>query len=354
MKLLHVFPTFEPGGTQLRIIAIMNALGSEFEHEIFAVDGNFAAANRIAPQVRFRLLNTLPGSGTLLYPLALRKVIQQSRPDLLLTYNWGAIDAVIGACLFPPCPIVHNECGFGDDESVHMKQRRVIARRLVLPRIHTTVVVSSVLLRIAREQFGLPPQKVKLIRTGVDLNRFAPHAVSDGPVRFGYVGGLREEKNVALLLRAFAEAAVANAELVLVGDGPDRAKLEALAAELGIAQRVSFVGRVDDVAPRLAAFDVFTLPSNTEQTSNALLEAMAAGLPVVCTDVGDNRELLSASQAQYVVTAGDVNGFAQALKQLAADAQLRTKLGAENRQRCESDYSFDRMVKEYRELYLAR
>ena len=130
------------------------------------------------------------------------------------------------------------------------------------------------------------------------------------------MGALRPEKNLELLLRGFALANIANARLALIGDGPCRSGLQRLAAELGIGGRVIFAGRADQPALSLPALDVFAMSSSTEQMSNAMLEAMATGLPVVTTNVGDSRELLG-KEGGVVTPAGDLGGYASGLRAMA-------------------------------------
>jgi glycosyltransferase involved in cell wall biosynthesis len=167
---------------------------------------------------------------------------------------------------------------------------------------------------------------------------------------FGFLGALRPEKNLELLLRGFALANIANARLALIGDGPCRPGLERLAAELGIGGRVIFAGRADQPALALPALDVFAMSSSTEQMSNAMLEAMATGLPVVTTNVGDSRELLG-KEGGVVTPAGDLGGYASALRAMAESAPLRRQAGAANRRRAVAEYSNERMVRAYEALY---
>jgi glycosyltransferase involved in cell wall biosynthesis len=167
------------------------------------------------------------------------------------------------------------------------------------------------------------------------------------------VGGLRPEKNLELLLRGFAAAKLPDARLALVGEGACRGRLERVAQELGIGPKVIFEGQVADTAPCLAAFDVFVMSSITEQTPNALLEAMACGLPAVATDVGDTGDILAQCGWPAVVQPDDLQGYAARLREMAGSAQLREAVGSANRRRVLSDYSFERMVREYAELYFS-
>jgi len=201
---------------------------------------------------------------------------------------------------------------------------------------------------------------VRWIRTGVDVERFRPGlsrgwrqcaGVRDDELLFGFVGGLRAEKNLRLLLRAFAAARIPNAKLALIGDGDERALLGQTAEEEGISERVLFPGRVRDPAVCLAALDVFVMSSCTEQTSNALLEAMACGLSAISTDVGDSSELLGNVSHPVIVPSGDLVAYTEALRVLARSADLRSELGAANRQRCLQHYPLERMVREYEALY---
>jgi glycosyltransferase involved in cell wall biosynthesis len=262
----------------------------------------------------------------------------------------------------PLCPVIHNECGFGPEEAAGMKARRVLMRRLVLNRIYTTVVVSRRLLAIAREQFKLRPQKVRWIRTGVDVERFhagreagwrSRFGLSEEDLVFGYVGGLRTEKRLDLLLTAFAKAGAGSAKLVLIGEGNCRRDLQELVDVLGIASRVVFAGQVQDPRSWLRALDVFVMSSATEQTPNALLEAMACGLPAICTDVGDCADILGLSVPPAVVPSGDVEAYADALLVFAGDRELRLARGMANRQRAVTQYSSKRMIQEYAALYCA-
>lgn len=365
LRLLHVFPSFEPGGAQLRMANIINRVGDHLEHGIMALDANFDASYRIEPARResgqVRLLPPPPGKGSLGFPLALRQAIRQERPDLLVTYNWGSIDAVVGALLGTGVPVLQNECGgLTADEAGGLKRRRVLARRLVLNRIFGTVVVSSTLLRVCRQHYRIAEKRLHFIRTGVDTNQFRPGrnrelrarlGVGDDTLLFGFLGGFRPVKNLPLMVRAFAAAALPDARLVLFGKGPDEPALRALAAELGAAERIIFGGHVENPAQGQAALDVSLMSSVTEQTPNALLEAMATGLPVICTNVGDSSELLGDPGPPTVVPSNDLDAYVASLRGLAADPERRRAEGEANRKLCLERYSMDRMVREYGALY---
>jgi glycosyltransferase involved in cell wall biosynthesis len=358
LHLVHVLPSFEPGGAQLRVGNIINHLGARATHTILALDGNFAAAYRISSACRVRYEPLPPGRGWS-HLVGLRRMIAGLRPDLLLTYNWGAIDALLAARVPPLCPIIQNECGL-TDEADGLKWRRVWLRRLVLNRIYATVVTSSSMYRIAATRFRVRPSKLRFIRTGVDTERFRPGrapelrrqmGIEEQALLYGYVGGLRPEKNVAMLLRAFAAGAPRTARLALFGDGAQRAALETLAGELGVRDRVRFAGHRQDSTECFAVLDVFLMSSRTEQTPNALLEAMASGAPAICTDVGDTAELLGAHQRPYVVDRGDEAAYGACVGALGQDAELRQRLGAENRRRCLELYSIREMLVRYAALY---
>jgi glycosyltransferase involved in cell wall biosynthesis len=358
-KCLHVFPSFGPGGTELRVANIINASSLRLRHAVMSLDGGFEASYRILPASGVEFLQPPSGRGTAAFPFALRRTLSAAAPDLLLTYNWGAIDAVLAATLGRLCPVVHNECGFSDDYDLK-KWRRILLRRALLNRIYATVCTSSTMLRIVLKTFRIAESKVLFIRTGVDTERFRPGhneelrrslGIETGMLLFGFVGRLRPEKNLALMLRAFARADINGAKLAIFGGGPCENELRLLAAGLGIADRVIFVGHQVDVSGSLRALDVFLMSSHTEQTPNALLEAMSSGLPCVCTDVGDMANILVGDQRSLIVPEGDTNVYAQCLRRIATDKELRTRFGAANRARMTEFHGLNRMIGEYVALY---
>lgn len=367
LHLMHVFPDFAPGGAELRVVKIMNGMGPAVRHTVLPLWGTTTARSHIHRDIDVAFVEP-PGfppsvrTHPVQYFRRLQNVIRAARPDVLLTYNFGALYAVMAAWLGRICPVIHNECGFGSDEAVKLKTRRVLLRRLVLNRIFGVAVTSHTMQEIAIRQFKLPSRKVHWIRTGVDVAHFQPGlsrqwrqqlGIPDEQVVFGFLGALRPEKNLPLLLRAFAAARLPNVRLLLIGEGGQRAEMEGLAKTLGLGDRILFPGYAPDPAAALAALDVFTLSSSTEQTSNSLLEAMACGLPAVVTDVGDSRVVLGEDASSVVVPSGDEGAYAAALVAMARSPELRREWGQRNRRRCLAEYPQDRMIREYQALYYA-
>jgi glycosyltransferase involved in cell wall biosynthesis len=363
-RLLHVFPTFVAGGSQVRATDLMNAFGARFEHEVVALDGRTDARARVERGVALACLPAPPKAGSLATARRLRALFVERRPALLLTYNFGAIDALFAARGLG-LAAVHHEDGFHADEARALKPRRNWLRRLALPAAARLVVISRNLERIALEVWRQPRERVLYVPNGIDVASFARERAPDGlrarlglaPAAFvvGSVGHLRPEKNVARLLAAAARALETGLDLhlLVLGDGLERAALEARAAAPPLGGRVHFAGHQHDPRAAYRAMDAFALPSDTEQMPMALLEAMAAGLACVATDVGDVRDLLPEAQAELVIAPdrGAEQGLAQALARLGRDPALRERLGRANAERAAQRFERAGMLATYAELY---
>lgn len=360
--LLHVFANFVPTGPELRTVELMGAFGRELRHSVVSMDGRTSAAERLPPGVDVRILPSPPKAGSFATARRLRRLWREERPDLVLTYGWGAFDMLLAARSAGFRQVIHHEEGFNEDEADTFKRRRIWARRLVLPGAACVVVPSERLRTLATDLWRLPPEKVRLIPNGIHLDRFAPAdgnpdlrarlGIPPEAVIVGTVGSLRAVKNHARLLEAGARAGK-DIHLLLIGDGEARPSLEARAAGPDLAGRVHFAGYQGDPAPFYRAMDIFALTSDSEQMPLALLESMAACLPAVSTDVGDVRIMLPPEQAAFLAppdgTAAEA--LSRKIADLARSSNLRRKLGTLNRRRVEERYSFEAMCAAYREVY---
>jgi glycosyltransferase involved in cell wall biosynthesis len=204
---------------------------------------------------------------------------------------------------------------------------------------------------------GVPGERIVEIPNGVELATMPRGAGRDAhrPDRAVFVGRLHPQKGVDVLLRAAAliheRRPEANLRFDVVGDGPLRDELSALAGELDVISDVRFLGDRDDVAPFLDGADVFVLPSRAEGISNALLEAMAVGLPVVVSDVPGNTDVVEHEANGLVVQVDDPASLAAAVLRLLDEPDLRERLGREARRTVETTYSIGQVGARYVRLY---
>jgi glycosyltransferase involved in cell wall biosynthesis len=357
--ILHVFPSFGIGGVPLRMARIMNHLGARYRHTIISLDQARNATEALSPATDARALTyPLDKSRPLANALKLHATLRQWRPDLLVTYNWGAIEWAMVNCLFPVCQHLHHEAGFGLEEAARQKTRRIFLRRLALMRCLRVIVPSLTLQRIALTTWRIPEKRVLYIPNGIDVSKYAAPDLSEpiaefakrpGELIVGTVAPLRPEKNIGRLIRAFAavQECYPTARLVIVGDGSERAKLEALAERLCAPDRVSFLGGCGSPERLLREFDVFAMSSETEQMPNAVLEAMASGLPVVATDVGDLRQMVAPENTRFIVPRDDQGAFAGAIADLLSSRERRSQLGDLNKQRAAARFTQEQMIAAY-------
>jgi glycosyltransferase involved in cell wall biosynthesis len=293
------------------------------------------------------------------HPLRLRRIARFMRAfDLVLTYNWGAFDAVMARRWFGGPPLVHHEDGFNEDEAVRLNPKRGLYRRLGLPAAYRLVVPSRRLERIALDGWRQPPERVERIANGIAVRRyerpsgFIPGLERrPGEVVIGTVAGLRAVKNLPRLVRAFAAMREQNARLVIVGEGPEKARILAEAKALGVAERLVLPGFLADPAAWIGLFDIFALSSDSEQFPISLIEAMAAGLPAVSTGVGDVADMVSGENDRFIIPLAEEARFGAALDALAVDPVLRARVGEANRARAAADYDEAAMIARYAALY---
>lgn len=367
--LLHVFSTFGVGGPEVRSCDLINHFGERYRHTIIAMDGRYECQAKLLPGVPVTFLEVKNHRQNLLKNVQqFARLLKQLKPDVLLTYNWGSIEWGLTNTIHRVCPQFHWEEGFAPEEVVQQKKRRIYARRVFLSGIEKLIVPSRVLEGIAQQIWRFPASRVSYVPNGVDVTRYSrafshehnltvPPELAEhqGSLLVGTVATLRKEKNIPRLIRTFTQAAEdLDAKLVIVGGGPEYSVLEQLVKTHHLTEKVILLGHKDDPAEIVKAFDLFAISSDTEQMPISVLEAMAAGHPVVGTDVGDIKEMVAPSNKTFLTPTTDEAAFATNLKHLLMEPDVRATLGQQNQARCQELFDKTVMYRNYESLYEAR
>ena len=362
--ILHCHSTFSAGGKERRAVKLMNAFGRKLEHTVIsAMPDQKGARALIDKQVKAYFPTAFPSLTGLPTPGRLVGIAQALKGyDLILTYNWGAMDVVMAHTVFAEAlnlpPLIHHEDGFNEDEAAQLKSKRNWYRRIALGRAHSLVVPSTVLEQIAYEKWKRPQSRVVRIPNGIDTKAFARRPKTDairlvkreGEKWVGTLAGLRPVKQLPDLVEAIKDLPE-NWHLVIMGEGPEQQAIRDAAAAFEVDHRVHLPGAVEDPAQVIGMFDIFALSSKSEQFPLSVVEAMAAGLPVAAPDVGDVRAIVAKENGRYITPKGDIPALANALQELASDPEARAELGTANKARARAHFDEADMVKRYRELY---
>ncbi len=361
-RVLHVFSSFEVGGSQRRFATYMAHTKANCVHSVYAMDGCYDAMSLIdgmeAPEGNLHIIKK---GNTYSAIKQIRALLKHTPPDLVVTYNWGATEWVLANYFTPICPVIHIQDGFAEDEQNKEKISRKLIRMLAYNSCKAVVVPSLTLEKIAKKSWRIPPNKLHYIPNGIEIDRFIcppdTHFArslgidTDSPT-IGIVAALRPEKNVGKLIEAFShvEDEFEEIQLVIVGDGVGMSALKMLAERVCRPNSVIFTGSLTNPEKILPSFDIFALSSDTEQMPLSVIEAMSAALPIISTDVGDITNMVSGQNLPYI-SGNSAQSLAENLISLLKKKDVAQKIGATNQAKAKELYSLNKMIKAYDDLF---
>ena len=360
---------FDTGGLENGIVNLINHMPPDaYRHTVLALTDVTDFRQRIVtPDVGFIALDKAPGHGVWQYAKLFR-LFRALRPHIVHSRNLAALEVQVPAWAAGVPVRLHGEHGHDGRDLGGHRQSYQRVRRFYRPFVHHYLALSQELAHYLVDKVHVPRPAITLASNGVDTRRFRP--APGGPVRVdgcpfdparhwlvGTVGRMQPVKDPLMLAQAFVLAYAQAPELrhrmrlVMVGDGPQREAVHQRLAQAGLAHLAWLPGECQDVAPVLRGLHAFALPSRSEGISNAILEAMASGLPVLATTVGGNAELVLPGVTGYLTPAQDPQAMATHLISLAGNPYLADRLGQAGRQRVLAHFSLPAMVATYQRVY---
>ncbi|KAM3099320.1 glycosyltransferase [Phormidesmis sp. 146-35] len=270
------------------------------------------------------------------------------RPDIIhinLCTPWACLTALSAALLLPYARVIRvDQLPLRTTDAIALWRTRFLSLR-----VDAHVAVGEASSRKMEDFYALGRHSVISIPNGVpDLGEPKP-LPQRKPMIVGSIGRLDAMKAHDILLRAIAQ--VENTQVVILGEGDQRNSLEQLAAELGIGDRVTLPGWVENPRAYLPQFDVVALPSRSEGFPLAMVEAMLAGIPVIATRVGSMPEAITDGETGMLIEKNDVNGLVNSLRRLRDDPRLRIRLGQQARKKAVSHFTVEAMTASYEHLW---
>ncbi|MDD5557262.1 MAG: glycosyltransferase [bacterium] len=366
IRVLHLIDSMACGGTQTHVANMVRGHdASRFSPSVLCLQEKGALGERLEgegwPVVSLGLRRIYGVSAARSYPRYVRFLVRE-RIDVVHAYLFaGQAYGVPGARLAGVPLVIAGRRSVG----VYWRAARYRAVRAATNRLAHLHVANAEAVRefVVREE-GVPPEKVRVVYNGVDTARFRPGPGGGGEeVVAGYVGSLTRVKGVDVLIRALPLALAREPRLrvVLHGAGPGEARrryegstderLRALVRDLGVEGRVTFAGPTDRPEEAMRRMDLFVMPSVAEGMSNAVLEAMASGLPVIASDGGGNREVVEEGANGLLFPSGDERLLADRMAALARDREGRLAMGREGRRRALERFTIGGMVARMERLY---
>lgn len=336
VRVLHVITSLTVGGAERLVISAACRLAPDrFEHAICCLaEPGALAVEAVAAGVPVHTVGAFPGLSDPVAFLRLRRIIRNIAPTIVHTHLQSAnLYGRIAARLAGVPLVIATE----HNVYAHKPRRYILAERYLARRTDVLIAVSVNVQQFLSRQLALPSSAIRVVYNGVAPAVAAADAIADVKQRMpsgapvvAVVASLTKKKGHAVLLRALAALRQKGVPVtaVLAGDGPERARLEAMARALGVDESIRFLGTAPAAAV-LAVADLFVLPSLVEGLPLALLEAMLAAKAVVATAVGGVPEVIQPDVNGVLVAAGDDSALADAIARLIASPDLRARLGAQ-------------------------
>jgi sugar transferase (PEP-CTERM/EpsH1 system associated) len=359
LRVMHVVFAFHPGGMELGVLKLVNGLDPRrVRSSVCSTKPSRELAPLLAPHVPLFELRRRDGNDLRLV-WKLYRLFRRERPHVVHTHAWGTLlEGLIAARLAGVPIVVHGEHG-----TLQLRRRQRLFQRYAWSRVDRVLSVSTRLAERMAHEIAFPPDRIQTIHNGVELSRFQARVTREDARRelglpvdrpiVGAVGRLVPVKDHGSLLEAIALLAREGLRpmAVIAGDGPLRDATQQRASALGVDADVRLLGHRTDIATVLAALDVFALTSRSEGLNNTILEAMAAGLPVVATRVGGADEMVVDGVTGLLVPPESPTKLAEALRRLLTDASMKSSMGQAGRTRAETDFDLARTVLKYERFY---
>lgn len=359
-SVLQVLLALNPGGTERLVLELVKRLRSEFPMSVCCLDVAGTWGEALSTEgTPVRVLNRQPG----FHPglgMRLRAVARDTGATVLHCHQYSPfVYACLARTMSPGLRLIFTEHGRLNDAPPSSK-RRVANPALGL--LATRILSVSHDLKRHMVAEGLPASRIDVVHNGIDVGpRPSPEMRADVRRALGVtadtcvlvtIARLDPVKDLGTLIRAVAalRAASQPVALVIVGDGPERQSLESLVADLSLQAVVTLLGHRDDARRWLAGGDIYVNSSISEGVSLTLLEAMAAGLPVIATSVGGTPEVIDGTSGR-LVPPRDSGSLAAEILTLVRDGDARAAHGRAARHRVESSFTLDAMIEAYARLY---
>jgi len=355
----YLVPALTVGGTERTLVDLVNNLDRDrFDVTVWTITDEMPLADEIRDDVPVETLDA-DGKFDVTAPFRLTAHVARSRPDILQSFLFfdNVLARLVGTVV-PGVTVVSGVRSVAADYST----LRAMVDRATIP-LADLVVSNSVAGATHVRSLGVDPERIRVVPNG---RANEPFSAATEPPGFrerldvptdatvvGSVGRLVESKGFQDLLDAWNGIVDRETEphLVLVGDGPYRDELERRTAHLGLSDSVTFTGFRDDVPRLLAAFDVFAFPTHYEGFSGALLEAMAAGLPIVATPVGGNTEMIVDGETGLLTPSHDPAALETRLRTLLDDLERARALGQRAQRVAAHQFSLTAMTDRFERLY---
>ncbi|MCK4825937.1 glycosyltransferase, partial [bacterium] len=367
--ILHLLYKLTFGGTERVIVNLANNSHRDVDNIICSFtdcDEDFLKELSGTKRVVFSLHKKEGNDFSI--PFKIASFCRHHDVDIIHSLGWATYAEGLFAARISgkKCKFIHSFRGKTIEDTINIPQRRILAQHFFSNFCDAIITPSEESRKEYSRLINIDPEKIRVIYNGVDINRFQidnsdslkenmnEFGLKKEDIVIGSAARFDPVKNIDALVRAFArlpKSILEKCKMLLLGDGPELPFVRNTAKDLGVKEKVIFPGMRSDIPKCLSLVDIYVQPSKFEGVPNAVLEAMAAGLPVIATNVGGVPEIVEDGRTGILVEVDDETTLAQSIDLLIEDSGKRRKMGLFGRKRVVFRFSIQKMVSEYEKLY---